>query len=149
MKKSWCLLLLMGILCGCGNKHHVETEEESFLSAYEEQFYNLHRKEFVEWVKSHPETLDMDLSERAEQAEVQINESPDGAIRVYNWISGGGTSPDWTNFTQYRDSKGNVRILDGLPMEETAAGGTMTDILDGGIINGEKVYFFSYYIAKF
>ena len=88
MKKSWCLLLLMGILCGCGNKHHEETEEESFLSAYEEQFYNLHRKEFVEWVKSHPETLDMDLSERAEQAEVQINESPDGAIRVYNWISG-------------------------------------------------------------
>ena len=144
MKKSWCLLLLIGILCGCENKHHEETEE-GFLSVYEEQFYNLHRKEFVEWVKSHPETLDMDLTEQAEQAEVQINESPDGAIRVYNWISGGGTSPDWTNFTQYRDSKGNVRILDGLPMDDTAAGGTMTDIIDGGIINGEKVYFFSYY----
>lgn len=146
MKNVWFLLLLTGVCLGCVEKHSSESEEDiDIIAEYEKRFYNPHRAEFIEWMKTHPESLDMDLSEQAELADVQIEESTDGNVRVYSWISGGGTSPDWTNFTQYRDSEGHVRIIDGLPMQYDAGGGTITTILYAGILNGEKAYFFDYY----
>ena len=146
MKNIWFLLLFTGICLGCVEKYSNESEEDiDIIAEYEKRFYNPHRAEFIEWMKTHPESLDMDLSEQAELADVQIEESTDGNVRVYSWISGGGTSPDWTNFTQYRDSKGHVRIIDGLPMQYEAGGGTITSIIYAGILNGKKAYFFDYY----
>lgn len=146
MNKIWYLLLLLGVCMGCGDKNAADTtDDDGWLTDYEERFYNPHRSEFIDWMKGHPESLDMDLSDRAEQAEVKIYTSSDGNLRVYTWISGGGTSPDWTNITQYRDSKGKVRVFDGMPLEYIGGGGTITDIIDCGVLNGEKVYFLDFY----
>lgn len=145
MENKWYLVLLTALFLGCNGKTEQQTGSEDDWSDYDERFYNPHRDEFMKWVQNNSETLYMDLEDKAEQAEVQLVSSSDGKVRVYTWVSGGGTSPDWSNFTQYEDNQGVVRSMVGLPLQGTAYGGTLTDVLYAGQLCGRRIYFLDFY----
>lgn len=146
MKGYWYFLLLLGLCVSCTGNQGGHSEDDETWVEYEDRFVNPKRDKLVEWILSHPESLDEDLTERAEEADLRIIESDDGQIRIYSWISGGGTCPDWTNVFQYRDSEGKVHADYSLPvMGKGIDAITGTDIIDGGIIDGKKTYFFDFY----
>ncbi len=137
MKKLLTIVLLGFSFFACGGK----TEE----SYYETGKVEESPEEFVKWIMSDTLTLSMDVSEKASDAGVDYVESPDKQIRIYRWISGGGTSPCWTTITQYRDSKGKVRCYEGLPIFGVNIDFTITDILVAENIGNQPVYFFDFY----
>ena len=138
--KKYLFLAVLSVLCtACPSNPEAEWE-------YKDPFANPERDRFIERVMKDPQTLDEDLSDRAEATDVQIHESADGQLRVYSWISGGGTSPEWTNIFQYRDEYGKVHTDCSLPvMGEGPGSFTVTDIIDAGALDGKKTYFFDFY----
>lgn len=137
MRRIATIVFLSFLFFACGNK----TENEN----YEDLQTNVSQEIFAQWIMSDTLTLSLDVSDKADEAYVSIVESPDKQIRIYNWISGGGTSPCWTTITQYRDSKGGVRCYRGMPLFGEAEDCTITDILIADNIGKQPVYFFKFY----
>ena len=100
---------------------------------------------FIKRVMGDTATLSQDLTWDAARAGVDYVESPDGSIRVYRWISGGGTCAFWTTVTQYRDTKGRVRCFYGLPLFGNDSLLTVTDILMADRPGKPPVYLFCFY----
>ena len=141
MKKICWLMCCAAVLCSCTGKNSSEEEYDYYTDA------KLHQKrvDFIEWVKENPSAEMPEIIDRADNAEVRMETSLDENIRIYSWISGGGTSPDWTTYTQYRDSEGQLRFKDGLPVYGVYEGITVTGIYGGDLIDGKKLYFLDYY----
>lgn len=100
---------------------------------------------FIKRVMGDTVTSSQDLTWDAARAGVDYVESPDGSIRVYRWISGGGTCAFWTTVTQYRDTKGRVRCFYGLPLFGNDSLLTVTDILMADRPGKPPVYLFCFY----
>lgn len=141
MKKICWLLCCVAVLCSCSEKN---SSEEAYGYYMDAELYPK-RVDFIEWVKNTPSAEVSEIMDRADNAEVRMEVSLDENIRIYSWISGGGTSPDWTTYTQYRDSAGQLRFKDGLPVYGICEGITVTGIYGGDLIAGKKLYFLDYY----
>lgn len=140
MKKIVPFACILLVALGCGRK----AESNEFEQEMSEECMDA-QETFIKWIKSDTATLSMDISDRASEAFVSIKESPDGQVRVYSWVSGGGTSPSWTTYTQYRDSSGKVRCISGMPIWGEADFYTITDILVADNLGEKPIYFFEFY----
>lgn len=100
---------------------------------------------FIDKIMSDTATLAMDLTSEADFLDIRIVNSPDNRIRVYSWVSGGGTCPEWTSYTQYRDSQGNVRVFEGVPVPDEENYGTVTKIFQADNIGNKTLYLVNSY----
>lgn len=110
-------------------------QKDSSLDAWKKD-----KEAFIDKIMSDTATLAMDLTSEADLLDIRIVDSPDNRIRVYSWISGGGTSPDWTCYTQYRDSQGKVRVYEGVPIPEEGNYGAVVRILQADNIGDKTLY---------
>ena len=141
MKKICWLMCCVAVLCSCTEKNTSEEEYDYFTDS---ELYQK-RMEFIEWVEKTPSAAMSEIIDRADNAEIRMEVSLDEDIRIYSWISGGGTSPDWTTYTQYRDSAGFLRFKEGLPVYGVCEDLTIVGIYGGDLIDGKKLYFLDYY----
>lgn len=100
---------------------------------------------FIERVESDTNTFNYDLEDEANALGIDIQTSPDKRIKIYNWISGGGTSPSWGNVTQFRNDNGEIVCYSGLPIVGDDADYTVTDILMANNLKKRPIYFFVFY----
>lgn len=132
-------LCAMFVLFAC--KGRVESSEEDY---YYYDDYEMIAK-FMEQVESDTNSFYKDLEDEADELGISIIESAGKEIRVYSWISGGGTSPRWTNFTQYRGADGKVKSFYGLPLYGPDADCTVTDIFVAKNLKPNPIYLFVFY----
>lgn len=136
MKRITFFLISLLLLIGCKNKSSQMKQETNSI---------IDGETFVNWIMKDTATFLLDLTERANKAGVKVIESPDKKIRIYDFISGGGTSPDWTTVTQYRSNDGKVKCIQGVPLWGDNSDYTVTDIFVADNIGEQPVYFVEYY----
>lgn len=134
-------ICLVAIFAGCGGRGDNSNDGESY--EYLEEWEMIDH--FVERVMGDTSTFYADLEDEADAIGVDIRISPDNRIKIYSWISGGGTSPSWGNVTQFRNDIGEVVCYRGLPIMGDDADYTVTDILMANNLKKSPVYFFVFY----
>ena len=141
MKKFAFVLLTLLTLFTCPSCNRSVSENTDPI----EDFFMDDCELFMKWVQEHPDAPLSEIRDQAEISHVRMEVSPDENIRAYSWVSGGGSSPCWTTYTQYRDSKGNILFKPGLPVFGVHEDTTVSGIYGGDVINGKKHYFVNYY----
>lgn len=126
--------LTVGMLAGC------QSGQQEEATWNEGDYAGDEREAFIDRIMNDTTTLSMDLTSEADWLDIRIAESPDKRLRVYSWISGGGTSPEWTCYTQYRDSQGKVKTYEGVPIPEEENYGTITQILQADNLGDKTLY---------
>lgn len=130
--------IFLGLVCTLASCRF--EQNDSSLNAWKND-----KAAFIDKIMSDTATLSMDLTSEANLLDIRIVNSPDNKVRVYSWISGGGTSPEWTSYTQYRDSQGNVKVFEGVPIPEEENYGTVTQILQADNIGDKTLYLVNSY----
>ncbi len=143
MKRIALLMFLCAALLACGSRQTNRADEEEYAYYYIDS--NPDATAFARQVMTDTATFSVDLADKADEADVRIVPSPDNRIRIYYWVSGGGTSPCWTTVTQYRDGNGQVRSFYGIPVIGEDDDSTVTGIWQADNIGDRPVYFLEYY----
>lgn len=139
--------LFAGLLGACQPRAAtVAAEDETDeWDEWEEPYATDGQARFIERIYRDSSTLAMNLAAEADSLGIRVATASDGKLRVYSWISGGGTSPDFTCVTQYVDSKGRIRAFEGVPIPDGVAYGAILGILRIDSIGKDGIYLLDVY----